>query len=136
MVIIYYFVQVYPKIDGISLFVHNKIIQFSLNVFKVAPAELEALLIKHPEVIDAAVVGLPDEEAGELPTAFVVKRHKTTITPAQIETYVAGNIVLRLLLKYVLNKRCFFQKMCLVKNGYVEVFILLMEYLETHRERY
>lgn len=56
-----------------------------------APAELEALLIKHPEVTDAAVVGLPDEDAGELPVAFVVTRLKSKITPAELEKYVAGN---------------------------------------------
>jgi acyl-CoA synthetase (AMP-forming)/AMP-acid ligase II len=40
--------------------------------FQVAPAELEALLITHPQVADCAVIGVPDEEAGELPKAFVV----------------------------------------------------------------
>ena len=40
--------------------------------FQVAPAELEALIITHPEVADVAVIGVPDEEAGELPKAFVV----------------------------------------------------------------
>lgn len=40
--------------------------------FQVAPAELEATLVSHPNIADAAVVGLPDEEAGELVVAFVV----------------------------------------------------------------
>ena len=40
--------------------------------FQVAPAELEALLVTHPEVGDVAVVGVPDDEAGELPKAYVV----------------------------------------------------------------
>jgi acyl-CoA synthetase (AMP-forming)/AMP-acid ligase II len=40
--------------------------------FQVAPAELEALLITHPEVQDVAVIGVPDEECGELPKAYVV----------------------------------------------------------------
>jgi acyl-coenzyme A synthetase/AMP-(fatty) acid ligase len=39
---------------------------------QVAPAELEAVLVSHPAVTDAAVVGSPDEEAGEIPKAFVV----------------------------------------------------------------
>lgn len=40
--------------------------------FQVAPAELEANLVTHPQITDAAVIGLPDDEAGELPVAFVV----------------------------------------------------------------
>ena len=40
--------------------------------FQVAPAELEALLINHPDVQDVAVIGVPDEECGELPKAYVV----------------------------------------------------------------
>ncbi len=40
--------------------------------YTVAPAELEALLLEHPQVKDCAVVGVPDREAGEIPKAFVV----------------------------------------------------------------
>jgi long-chain acyl-CoA synthetase len=40
--------------------------------FSVAPAQIEALLLEHPAVADVAVVGKPDEEAGEVPKAFVV----------------------------------------------------------------
>eukprot|EP01104_Vermistella_antarctica_P016715 TRINITY_DN5751_c3_g1_i1.p1 TRINITY_DN5751_c3_g1~~TRINITY_DN5751_c3_g1_i1.p1 ORF type:complete len:663 (+),score=130.92 TRINITY_DN5751_c3_g1_i1:117-2105(+) len=40
--------------------------------FQVPPAELEAVLLTHPMVVDAAVVPVPDEFAGELPKAFVV----------------------------------------------------------------
>jgi len=39
---------------------------------QVAPAELEAILITHPQVADCAVIGVPDQEAGEVPKAFVV----------------------------------------------------------------
>jgi 4-coumarate--CoA ligase len=40
--------------------------------FQVAPAELEAELLTHPDIADAAVIGLPDADAGEVPMAFVV----------------------------------------------------------------
>ena len=42
--------------------------------YQVAPAELEAVLLTHPAVADAAVVPSPDEEAGEVPTAYVALR--------------------------------------------------------------
>ena len=46
--------------------------------FQVPPAELEALLIGHPMVADVAVIPIPDEEAGEIPKAFIVKAGEVT----------------------------------------------------------
>jgi acyl-coenzyme A synthetase/AMP-(fatty) acid ligase len=43
--------------------------------FQVPPAELEALLLSHDLIEDAAVIGVPDEYAGELPKAFVVLKN-------------------------------------------------------------
>jgi acyl-CoA synthetase (AMP-forming)/AMP-acid ligase II len=57
---------------------------------QVAPAELEAILLGHPAVADAAVIPSPDEEAGEVPKAFVVLR---TPTPdEEIMAYVAARV--------------------------------------------
>ncbi|XP_028399981.1 4-coumarate--CoA ligase-like [Dendronephthya gigantea] len=42
--------------------------------YQVAPGELEATLIAHPKIQDAAVIGIPDEKCGELPKAFVVAK--------------------------------------------------------------
>jgi acyl-CoA synthetase (AMP-forming)/AMP-acid ligase II len=42
------------------------------NGFQVAPAELESLLLTHPQISDVAVVGIPDPAAGEIPKAFIV----------------------------------------------------------------
>jgi acyl-CoA synthetase (AMP-forming)/AMP-acid ligase II len=58
--------------------------------FQVAPAELEALLISHPDVVDAAVVGSPDEEAGEVPKAFVVTSGQ--LTASDIMDFVAERV--------------------------------------------
>jgi acyl-CoA synthetase (AMP-forming)/AMP-acid ligase II len=48
--------------------------------FQVPPAELEGLLLAHPAVADAAVIGRPDDEAGELPIAYVVLADPETST--------------------------------------------------------
>ena len=55
-----------------------------------APAELEAVLMSHPQVADAGVVGQPDPKAGELPTAWVVKKPDATVTEQELLQYVSG----------------------------------------------
>jgi len=59
-------------------------------VVQVAPTELEALLLSHAEVADAAVVGVPDADAGELPMAYVVRRNDSSVTESQLQSFVAG----------------------------------------------
>jgi acyl-CoA synthetase (AMP-forming)/AMP-acid ligase II len=59
--------------------------------FQVAPAELEALIINHPQVADVAVIGIPDEECGELPKAFVVAASDDLDTDGLME-WVAGQV--------------------------------------------
>jgi 4-coumarate--CoA ligase len=60
--------------------------------FQVAPAELESLLLTHPAVADAAVVGLPDEEAGEIPVAYVVLKPEVAATPEELRAHVAEHV--------------------------------------------
>ena len=57
---------------------------------QVAPAELEALLLTHPAVMDAAVIPSQDEEAGEVPKAFVVK--KGEVSDTEIMAFVAEKV--------------------------------------------
>lgn len=57
---------------------------------QVAPAELEAVLLAHPQIADAAVVPLKDEEAGEVPVAFVVLRGD--VSAAEIQAFVAERV--------------------------------------------
>lgn len=60
--------------------------------FQVPPAELEALLITHPGVGDVAVIGVPDEEAGELPKAFVVKAPGAEVTAEELQAFVKERV--------------------------------------------
>ena len=60
--------------------------------FQVAPAELEALLLTHEAVADVAVIPVPDEEAGELPKAFVVLKPGAEATKEELQEFVAGQV--------------------------------------------
>ncbi|XP_076882097.1 4-coumarate--CoA ligase-like 1 [Bidens hawaiensis] len=60
--------------------------------FQVAPAELEGILLGHPSVEDAAVVGLPDKEAGEIPGANVVMSKDAQESEEDMMKYVADNV--------------------------------------------
>jgi acyl-CoA synthetase (AMP-forming)/AMP-acid ligase II len=56
--------------------------------YQIAPAELEALLLTHPEIVDAAVIPLQDDEAGEVPKAFVVG----SVTADEVTGFVAERV--------------------------------------------
>jgi acyl-CoA synthetase (AMP-forming)/AMP-acid ligase II len=60
--------------------------------FQVPPAELEAVLLRHPDVTDAAVLGLPDEEAGEIPVGYITLRPGASSGPEEIRQFVAGHV--------------------------------------------
>ncbi len=61
--------------------------------FQVAPAELEALLITHPKIADVAVIGIPDDEAGEIPKAFVTTPPGATVTLEEVQALVGEHLV-------------------------------------------
>ncbi|KAJ1278151.1 hypothetical protein BS78_04G057400 [Paspalum vaginatum] len=61
--------------------------------FQVPPAELEALLITHPEIKDSAVVSMKDDLAGEIPVAFVVRTEGSELTEDAIKQFVAKEVV-------------------------------------------
>ncbi|MFZ4516797.1 MAG: 4-coumarate--CoA ligase family protein [Microthrixaceae bacterium] len=60
--------------------------------FQVPPAELEALLLTHPAVADAAVIGRPDDEAGEVPVAYVVLKPGQDVGEDDLMAFVAGEV--------------------------------------------
>ncbi|XP_002733516.1 uncharacterized protein LOC100373806, partial [Saccoglossus kowalevskii] len=61
------------------------------KAFQVAPAELEDILLTHPEIQDAAVIGVPDEYAGELPKAIIVSK-TDTLTAEDVVRFIDGRV--------------------------------------------
>ncbi|KAK1625529.1 AMP-binding enzyme [Colletotrichum phormii] len=76
--------------DGKFYFVDRKKELIKYNGFQVAPAELEALLVTHPKIQDAAVIGV-DGEGTELPRAYVVA-DKKQISSEEIQKWVADQV--------------------------------------------
>ncbi len=57
----------------------------------VYPAEVEGVLVRHPGVAEVAVIGVPDEEYGEIVTAIVVA--DGAVTPEEITAYAREHLV-------------------------------------------
>lgn len=58
--------------------------------YQVPPAELEALLLEHPNVKDVGVIGVPHEEKGEVPKAYIVKNGD--LTEQDVIDYLDGKV--------------------------------------------
>ncbi|XP_073391999.1 4-coumarate--CoA ligase-like 1 [Physcomitrium patens] len=82
--------------DGDILIVERMKEVIKYNGFQVccagSPAEIEAILISHPAIADAAVVPIPDEVAGEIPGACVVLKHGFVVPPTEIQAFVASKV--------------------------------------------
>nr|GEU48035.1 4-coumarate--CoA ligase-like 9 [Tanacetum cinerariifolium] len=62
------------------------------KAYQVPPAELERYLQSIPDVADAAVIPYPDEDAGQIPMAYVVRRPGSQISEAQIMDIIAKKV--------------------------------------------
>ncbi|KAL5569472.1 hypothetical protein UlMin_026047 [Ulmus minor] len=62
------------------------------NGYQVAPAELEAILLGHPNILDTAVIPVEDEAVGEIPMAYVVRAAGYELTEDQVIDYVASQV--------------------------------------------
>jgi acyl-CoA synthetase (AMP-forming)/AMP-acid ligase II len=58
--------------------------------YQVIPSELEAILLNNPSIVEAAVIPIPDEQAGEVPKAFVVTRRP--LTAQEVINFVADRV--------------------------------------------
>lgn len=75
--------------DSLEFFIVDRIKELiKYKGFQVPPAEIEALLLTNEKIKDAAVIGKPDEAAGELPMAFVVKQSNIQLTEEDVINFV------------------------------------------------
>jgi len=78
--------------DG-YLFIRDRLKELiKVKGFQVAPAEVEAELLSCPGIADAAVVGVPDEEAGEVPVAFLVRAPGAATGAAEIADHLSARL--------------------------------------------
>ena len=78
--------------DGYVYVLDRKKELIKYSGFQVPPAELEGLLLEHPAVADAAVIGKDDDEHGEIPKAFVVPKPGEAVTADELMTYVGERV--------------------------------------------
>jgi acyl-CoA synthetase (AMP-forming)/AMP-acid ligase II len=60
--------------------------------YQVPPAELEALLLTHDRIVDAAVIGVRNAEGEEVPKAYVVPQPGADLSAAEVMTFVAERV--------------------------------------------
>ncbi len=60
--------------------------------FQVPPAELEQVLREHPNIVEAAVIGIPHDLYGEVPRAFVVQKKDSNVTEKELQAFVSERL--------------------------------------------
>jgi len=82
----------YIDTDGYCFIVDRKKDLINVGGQKVYPRDVEEVLFQHPAVADAAVIGVPDADLGEVVRAFVVTRPGTTVTGEELIQFVRERI--------------------------------------------
>ncbi|KAL7114539.1 hypothetical protein ACP275_04G127500 [Erythranthe tilingii] len=78
--------------DGFLFIVDRLKELIKYKAYQVPPAELEHLLQSIPEIADAAVIPYPDEDAGQIPMAYIVRKPGSTITATEIMDFIEKQV--------------------------------------------
>jgi long-chain acyl-CoA synthetase len=78
--------------EGYIYIVDRKKEMIKYKSFSIAPAELEAVLLEHPDIADCGVTGAPDADAGEVPKAFIVPREGRTLDLDALARFVSERV--------------------------------------------
>ncbi|MDG3016350.1 AMP-binding protein [Speluncibacter jeojiensis] len=79
--------------DGVVTIVDRLKELIKYKGYQVPPAELEAVLLTHPQIADAAVIGVIDPAAGEeVPKAYVVRQPQSALTEQDVIDFVAAKV--------------------------------------------
>ncbi|KAH7399658.1 4-coumarate-CoA ligase-like protein [Pyrenochaeta sp. MPI-SDFR-AT-0127] len=82
-------IAVRKRENGLWYIVDRKKELIKVRGFQVAPAELEGVLLSHPEINDAAVIGIPaGEEGSELPRGYIVLKKGSSLSEADVQAYI------------------------------------------------
>jgi len=87
----------------------DMLISGGVNIY---PAEVEGVLLRHPDIEDAVVFGTPDDEYGEIVTAHVQPRAGSALTEQAVRDYVRGEIA-----PYKAPRRVVFERLQREENG-------------------
>ena len=85
---------------GATRIVDRKKDMVLVSGFNVYPSEIEEVAMKHPGVLEAAVIGVPDEHSGEVPKLFIVKKDPA-LTEAALQDFLKAELTGYKLPKYI-----------------------------------
>ncbi|MCD5345792.1 AMP-binding protein [Agromyces sp. H3Y2-19a] len=79
-------------VDGVYRIVDRLKELIKYKGYQVAPAVLEAVLLEHPAIADAAVIGVLDDDGQEVPKAFVVLQQGASLDASGVMEHVAAHV--------------------------------------------
>ena len=78
--------------DGFIVLLDRKKDMIISGGFNVYAADIEVMLLKHPEIVDVAVIGIPSEQWGESPMALCVRKAGSTVSEDQVKEWANGQL--------------------------------------------